>query len=117
MKQLTLILALMLSFDMMATERIILLTKETKSRTEVGVEKDPQANYNEDNNTIELSIEDEQMYNMLVLNVSGTVVYTCPVFIADGTPTNYQLPELPAGIYILKIESPEVSYEGMVVIK
>ena len=29
----------------------------------------------------------------------------------DGSPTNYQLPDLPVGIYTLKIESPEVSYE------
>ncbi|MGM9855628.1 MAG: hypothetical protein ACI31B_07860 [Muribaculaceae bacterium] len=117
MKKTTLILTLMLSINMMATERIILLTKETKSRTEVGVEKDPQANYDEDNNTIELSIEGEQMYDMRVIDLYGTVVYTCPVLIVDGTPANYQLPDLPAGIYTLKVESPDVSYEGTLVIE
>ena len=48
---------------------------------------------------------------MRVIYIYGTVVYTCPVLLVDGSPTNYQLPDLPVGIYTLKIESPEVSYE------
>ena len=48
---------------------------------------------------------------MRVIYIYGTVVYTCPVLMVDGSPTNYQLPDLPVGIYTLKIESHEVSYE------
>ena len=54
---------------------------------------------------------------MKVIDISGTVVFTCPVLMVDGTPTNYQLPELPAGIYTLKVESPEVTYEGIFDVK
>ena len=57
------------------------------------------------------------MFQMRVIDLYGTVVYTCPVLMVDGTPANYQLPELPAGIYTLKVESPEVSYEGTLVIE
>ena len=57
------------------------------------------------------------MFQMRVIDLYGTVVYTCPVLMIDGTPTKYQLPDLPAGIYTLKVDSPDVSYEGTLVIE
>ena len=93
------------------------MTKVIKggSRTEVSVE--PEVGYDGENNSVEIAIEAEQSFQMRVIDIYGTVVYTCPVLIVDGTPANYQLPELPAGIYTLKVESPEVSYEGTLVIE
>ena len=77
----------------------------------------PEVGYDGENNSVEIAIEAEQSFQMRVIDIYGTVVYTCPVLMVDGTPTNYQLPELPAGIYTLKVESPEVSYEGTLVIE
>lgn len=93
------------------------MTKVIKggSRTEVSVE--PEVGYDGENNFLEIVIEAEQSFQMRVIDIYGTVVYTCPVLMVDGTPANYQLPELPAGIYTLKVESPEVSYEGTLVIE
>ena len=48
---------------------------------------------------------------MRVIYIYGTVVYTCPVLMGDGSPTIYLHPAAPTEIYTLKIESPEVSYE------
>ena len=95
----------------------ITMTKVIKggSRTEVSVE--PEVGYDGENNSVEIVIEAEQSFQMRVIDIYGTVVYTCPVLMVDGTPANYQLPELPAGIYTLKVESPEVSYEGTLVIE
>ena len=78
---------------------------------------EPEAGYDRETNAVELSIEAVQTFEMRIIDIYGTVVYTCPVVIVDGTPTDYQLPELPVGIYTLKIESPEVSYEGTLVIE
>lgn len=93
------------------------MTKVIKggSRTEVSAK--PEVGYDVENNSVEIVIEAEQSFQMRVIDIYGTVVYTCPVLMVDGTPTNYQLPELPAGIYTLKVESPEVSYEGTLVIE
>ena len=93
------------------------MTKVIKggSRTEVSVE--PEVGYDGENNSVEIAIEAAQSFQMRVIDIYGTVVYTCPVLMVDGTPANYQLPELPAGIYTLKVESPEVSYEGTLVIE
>ena len=85
-------------------------TKTKGDRTETPAE--PQVSYDDESNTVEVAIEAEQYFEMKVIDISGTVVFTCPVLMVDGTPTNYQLPELPAGIYTLKVESPEVTYEG-----
>ena len=95
----------------------ITMTKVIKggSRTEVSVE--PEVGYDGENNSVEIVIEAEQSFQMRVIDIYGTVVYTCPVLMVDGTPANYQLPELPAGIYTLKVESPDVSYEGTLVIE
>ena len=95
----------------------ITMTKVIKggSRTEVSVE--PEVGYDGENNSVEIAIEAEQSFQMRVIDIYGTVVYTCPVLMVDGTPTNYQLPELPAGIYTLKVESPDVSYEGTLIIE
>ena len=93
------------------------MTKVIKggSRTEVSAK--PEVGYDVENNSVEIVIEAEQSFQMRVIDIYGTVVYTCPVLMVDGTPTNYQLPELPAGIYTLKVESPDVSYEGTLIIE
>ena len=84
-------------------------------RTEVTT--GPKASYDENTNEVIISIEATRFFEMRVIDIYGTVVYTCPVLMVDGTPTNYQLPEMPAGIYTLKVESEEVSYEGTLVIE
>lgn len=84
-------------------------------RTEVTAE--PQVSYDDESNTVEVAIEADRYFEMKVIDISGTVVFTCPVIMVDGTPANYQLPELPAGIYTLKVESPEVAFEGTLVIE
>lgn len=115
MKKIFLTIAIVLSFDMIASQKVIILTKEGKTRTETQTE--PQVNYDDDSNTVEVTIEADNYFTMVVLDIYGTKVYSCPVLMVDGTPTNYQLPELPAGIYTLKVESEEVSYEGTLVIE
>ena len=84
-------------------------TKTKGDRTETSTE--PKASYDDESNTVEVAIEADRYFDMKVIDISGTVVFTCPVIMVDGTPANYQLPELPAGIYTLKVESPEVTYE------
>lgn len=90
-------------------------TKTKGDRTETPTE--PKASYDDESNTVEVAIEADRYFEMKVIDISGTVVFTCPVLMVDGTPTNYQLPELPAGIYTLKVESPEVTYEGIFDVK
>ena len=90
-------------------------TKTKGDRTETPTE--PKASYDDECNTVEVAIEADRYFEMKVIDISGTVVFTCPVLMVDGTPTNYQLPELPAGIYTLKVESPEVTYEGIFDVK
>ncbi len=109
-------LALELNADPKHVEEIT-LHRVLKGGNRSEVTFDPQVNYDGENNTVEVTIESEQMFEMRVVDIYGTVVYTCPVLMVDGTPTNYQLPELPAGIYTLKVESEEVSYEGTLVIE
>ena len=105
------------SVNIFAGARQIDLKKITNGgdRTEIPVP--PKASYNEDTQEVTLSIEADTYFTMVVLDIYGTKVYSCPVLMVDGTPANYQLPELPAGIYTLKVESPEVSYEGTLVIE
>lgn len=107
---------LLTAFDINASkEEITMDLTSRKNRTEVGIE--PRVNYDDDSNTVEVTIEADNYFTMVVLDIYGTKVYSCPVLMVDGTPTNYQLPELPAGIYTLKVESEEVSYEGTLVIE
>ena len=97
--------------------QIVVLNKTIKGGTRTEVVVEPDAGYDRETNAVELSIEAAQTVEMRIIDSYGTVVYTCPVLMVDGTPTNYQLPELPAGIYTLKVESPDVSYEGTLVIE
>ena len=117
MRKLILILFTFTTVSICAEETIVILTKDTKTRTEDLIDKEPSVIYDDESNTVEVAIEAEQYFEMKVIDISGTVVFTCPVLMVDGTPTNYQLPELPAGIYTLKVESPEVTYEGTLVIE
>ena len=112
MRKLILILFALISINAFADKESIELHQigSDKNRTETPAE--PQVSYDDESNTVEVAIEAEQYFEMKVIDISGTVVFTCPVLMVDGTPTNYQLPELPAGIYTLKVESPEVTYEG-----
>ena len=113
-----LVLILALAFNLpsiWADKQIDLIRPRGDDRTETVT--DPKVNYDDENNTVEVAIDANQMFQMRVIDLYGTVVYTCPVLMVDGTPANYQLPELPAGIYTLKVESPEVSYEGTLVIE
>lgn len=117
MRKLILILFTFTTVSICAEETIVILTKDNKTRTEDLIDKEPSVIYDDESNTVEVAIEAEQYFEMKVIDISGTVVFTCPVLMVDGTPTNYQLPELPAGIYTLKVESPEVTYEGTLVIE
>ena len=107
MKKILLLFLLSLNATLIinADVKTIELTKTTKDRTETPTE--PKASYDDESNTVEVAIEADRYFD-----ISGTVVFTCPVIMVDGTPANYQLPELPAGIYTLKVESPEVAFEG-----
>ena len=117
MRKLILILFTFTTVSICAEETIVILTKDNKTRTEDLIDKEPSVIYDDESNTVEVAIEAEQYFEMKVIDISGTVVFTCPVLMVDGTPTNYQLPELPAGIYTLKVESPEVTFEGTLVIE
>lgn len=117
MRKLILILFTFTTVSICAEETIVILTKDNKTRTEDLIDKEPSVIYDDESNTVEVAIETEQYFEMKVIDISGTVAFTCPVLMVDGTPTNYQLPELPAGIYTLKVESPEVTYEGTLVIE
>ena len=99
------------------TDTIDLNSDDNTESTEDLIDKEPSVIYDDESNTVEVAIEAEQYFEMKVIDISGTVVFTCPVLMVDGTPTNYQLPELPAGIYTLKVESPEVTYEGIFDVK
>lgn len=63
----------------------ITMTKVIKggSRTEVSTE--PEVGYDGENNSAEIVIEAEQSFQMRVIDIYGTVVYTCPVMMVDGT--------------------------------
>ena len=105
------------SVNIFAGARQIDLKKITNGGDRTETVTDPKVNYDDENNSVEVAIDANQMFQMRVIDLYGTVVYTCPVLIIDGTPTKYQLPDLPAGIYTLKVDSPDVSYEGTLVIE
>lgn len=98
-----------------ADKEIDLIKPKGDDRTEISMP--PKASFNEDTQEVTLSIEAENYFTMLVIDIYGATVFSCPVLMVDGTPTNYQLPELPAGIYTLKVESDDVTYEGTLVIE
>lgn len=97
--------------------KIITMTKVIKGGTRTEVPIEPDVSYDGENNSVEVSIEADNSFEMRVIDYTGVVIYSCPVMMVDGTPTNYQLPELPAGIYTLKVESDDVTYEGTLVIE
>lgn len=92
-----------------ATE-ITLSKTNGNDRTEVGTE--PSVNYDGDNNSLEVTIDAPEFFEMKVIDFLGSVVYTCPVLMTNGVPTNYQLPPLEPGVYTLRVQSPSVTYEG-----
>ena len=96
-----------------ATE-ITLSKTNGNDRTEVGTE--PSVNYDGDNNSLEVTIDAPEFFEMKVINFLGCVVYTCPVLMTNGVPTNYQLPPLAPGAYTLRVQSPSVTYEGTLII-
>ena len=93
----------------------ITLGKVTNNdKTEVGTE--PSVNYDGDNNSLEVTIDAPEFFEMKVIDFLGNVVYTCPVLMTNGVPTNYQLPPLEPGVYTLRVQSPSVTYEGTLII-
>ena len=96
-----------------ATE-ITLSKTNGNDRTEVGTE--PSVNYDGDNNSLEVTIDAPEFFEMKVIDFLGSVVYTCPVLMTNGVPTNYQLPPLEPGVYTLRVQSPSVTYEGTLII-
>ena len=105
------------SVNIFAGARQIDLKKITNGGDRTETVTDPKVNYDDENNSVEVAIDANQMFQMRVIDLYGTVVYTCPVLMIDGTPTKFHHPAAPAGIYTLKVESPEVSYEGTLVIE
>ena len=100
-----------ISFYSYADKEIDFITIKTKGdRHETTTE--PKASYDDENNAVEMAIEAEESFCMKVIDSTGRVVYTCPVIMVDGTPANYLLPQLPPGIYTLKVESNTTIYEG-----
>ena len=112
MKQLLFAFMAMSVFTVSADKKDVDLkeVKSTKDKTETAVE--PKASYDDESNTVELAIEAEESFWMKVIDSTGRVVYTCPVIMVDGTPTNYLLPQLSPGIYTLKVESTTTIYES-----
>lgn len=117
MKKISLLVSFILAASTMTADIIDLhLKKPTGSdRNEVATE--PKASYDDQTNEVTIEVEADRFFEMKVLDIYGTTVFSCPVLMVDGTPTNYQLPELPAGIYTLKVESDDVTYEGTLVIE
>lgn len=83
-------------------------------KTEVGTE--PNVTYDDDKNSLEVTIDAPEFFEMKVIDFLGCVVYTCPVLMTNGVPTNYQLPPLAPGVYTLRVQSPSVTYEGTLII-
>ena len=96
------------------TEEVVMNPTKGNDRTEVGTE--PSVNYDGDNNSLEVTIDAPEFFEMKVIDFLGSVVYTCPVLMTNGVPTNYQLPPLAPGVYTLRVQSPSVTYEGTLII-
>ena len=105
---LILISAMSVSADK-ATE-ITLSKTNVNDRTEVGTE--PSVTYDDDKNSLEVTIDAPEFFEMKVIDFLGNVVYICPVLMNNGVPTNYQLPPLEPGVYTLRVQSHSVTYEG-----
>ena len=97
-----------------STQEVELKKLKGNDRTEVGTE--PNVTYNDDKNSLEVTIDAPEFFEMKVIDFLGSVVYTCPVLMTNGVPTNYQLPPLAPGVYTLRVQSPSVTYEGTLII-
>ena len=93
---------------------IPLITTQGNDKTEVGTE--PNVTYDDDKNSLEVTIDAPEFFEMKVIDFLGNVVYICPVLMTNGVPTNYQLPPLEPGVYTLRVQSPSVTYEGTLII-
>ena len=93
-----------------ATEITLSITN-VNDKNEVGTE--PSVTYDDDKNSLEVTIDAPEFFEMKVIDFLGSVVYTCPVLMTNGVPTNYQLPPLEPGVYTLRVQSPSVTYEGI----
>ena len=114
MKQLILSIFLLLASVAFADEVVEMQKLKGNARTEVGTE--PSVNYDGDNNSLDVTIDAPEFFEMKVIDFLGSVVYTCPVLMTNGVPTNYQLPPLAPGVYTLRVQSPSVTYEGTLII-
>ena len=115
-KFLVLILFTLLLYDPLLAEKakVEFVTTKGGDHTEVGTE--PSVNYDGDNNSLEVTIDAPEFFEMKVIDFLGNVVYICPVLMTNGVPTNYQLPPLEPGVYTLRVQSPSVTYEGTLII-
>ena len=97
-----------------STQEVELNKLKGNDKTEVGTE--PNVTYDDDKNSLEVTIDAPEFFEMKVIDFLGSVVYTCPVLMTNGVPTNYQLPPLEPGVYTLRMQSPSVTYEGTLII-
>ena len=97
-----------------STKEVELNKLKGNDKTEVGTE--PNVTYDDDKNSLEVTIDAPEFFEMKVIDFLGSVVYTCPVLMTNGVPTNYQLPPLEPGVYTLRVQSPSVTYEGTLII-
>ena len=97
-----------------STQEVELKTLKGNDKNEVGTE--PSVTYDDDKNSLEVTIDAPEFFEMKVIDFLGSVVYTCPVLMTDGVPTNYQLPPLEPGVYTLRVQSTSVTYEGTLII-
>ena len=97
-----------------STQEVELNKLKGNDKTEVGTE--PNVTYDDDKNSLEVTIDAPEFFEMKVIDFLGNVVYICPVLMTNGVPTNYQLPPLEPGVYTLRVQSPSVTYEGTLII-
>ena len=97
-----------------STKEVELNKLKGNDKNEVGTE--PSVTYDDDKNSLEVTIDAPEFFEMKVIDFLGSVVYTCPVLMTNGVPTNYQLPPLEPGVYTLRVQSPSVTYEGTLII-
>ena len=114
MKQLILSIFLLLASVAFADEVVEMQKLKGNDKTEVGTE--PNVTYDDDKNSLEVTIDAPEFFEMKVIDFLGNVVYICPVLMTNGVPTNYQLPPLESGVYTLRVQSPSVTYEGTLII-
>ena len=114
MNQVILSIFLLLASVAFADEVVEMQKLKGNDKTEVGTE--PNVTYDDDKNSLEVTIDAPEFFEMKVIDFLGNVVYICPVLMTNGVPTNYQLPPLEPGVYTLRVQSPSVTYEGTLII-